>query len=70
MGVYSFVIARERLVYGMPSPIIKKMKKLYNETKLPWTVVGMEGTRGFGNHGLCLYGGGGVNFTFLLGNRL
>ena len=46
MGVYSPVIARERLVIGMPSPMLKF--KLYNANKLPRKVDCMEGTRGFG----------------------
>jgi hypothetical protein len=43
MSVYSLVIAREGLVFGMPSPMIKK-----KSNKLPRKVVGMEGTREFG----------------------
>jgi hypothetical protein len=45
MGVYSLVIARERLVIGMPSPVIKMKKYIMN--KLPQKVDCMEVTRGF-----------------------
>ena len=31
MSVYSLVIARERLVIGMPSPIIKKKKNIIKQ---------------------------------------
>ena len=46
MSVYSLVIAQERLVFGMPSPMLKS--KSYNANKLPRKVVGMEGTCEFG----------------------
>ena len=46
MSVYSLVIARERAVIGMPSPMLKI--ELYNANKLPQKVDCMEGTRAFG----------------------
>ena len=46
MSVYSLVLAREGLVRGMPSPKIKKLQIIKQNS--PRIVVGMEGTRGFG----------------------
>ena len=66
MGVYSLVIARERLVIGMPSHV----KKIYNETNSPGKLLVWRAPEDSASLGLCWYGGGGVNFTFPLGNRL
>ena len=62
-----FVIARERLVIGMPSPMIK-MKN--NETNSPKKLIVWRAPEDLASHGLCLNGWGGLNFTFLLGNCL
>ena len=67
MGVYSLVIARERLVIGMPSPMIKTKN---NETNSPAKLIVWRAPEDSASHGLCLNGWGGVNFTFPLGNRL
>jgi hypothetical protein len=46
-GVYSLVIPQERLVIGMPSPVIKSKQK-YNKNKLRRKVDCLVGTREFG----------------------
>jgi predicted permease len=53
MGVYSLVIARERLVIGMPSPMIK-MKN--NETNSPGKLIVWRAPEDSASHGLCLNG--------------
>ena len=53
MSVYSLVIARERVVIGMPSPL-KKQKN--NETNSPGKLIVWRAPEDSASHGLCLNG--------------